>query len=267
MNGRRELAISPHPTNTRAVNRASARLLLPLLALALHACQPRLVGDASLAVKDPACSFAPLAPGLDDSAEASLHAVGRGLGLIAASPRAARDVDIATEDGYRVRAFGATVVLGLGLLGLGALIAALLLNFGLAFGGRRPHNRWSERLARSIQGELEAIGHLARGRDPLLASLISRFAPLLESAGKRSKALLERAPNAAGREDPPTTAAQRDSLDRQLSALLAQLEHLHLHLLAWQERQLEGDRQALEAQVTTVVAELEAAIKATGEAQ
>ncbi len=240
--------------------------LCALATVALLGCQPRIGPAEALTAESPACRFEPLAPGLEDDAELRLQAHGRLLGILNATPRAMRYTDKVTSDGYSVRSFAGTLVLGLGLLGIGALIAALLLTFGLTFGPKRPRSRWPERMAQAIATEVNQIRALNKAKDALLTAIIARFDTLLGSASSRAETLLKQATPLLVSADSATSTAKLDLLERQLASILAQLEHLHLHLLAWQERQHDADRAALEAQMATVVNELGAAVQAAQEA-
>lgn len=229
--------------------------LLSLVALGWVGCNPK-TSEAELAARQrhPLCRFEAL--GTDAAVEESLHRMSMGVGLIGSTPKATAYTARQTEDGYLVRGFASSLVMALGLLGLGALAAAL----ALTLGQRRPTARWAERLAQSLAGEIDRLRALGKGGDAVTRAIVERFDEPLTQASAKAQKLLARAIPLSRRDEAPTAKAHLESLHGQLEGLLALVERAHLKVLVWQERQHHEERAALEAQVDQVIGSLKSAL-------
>lgn len=225
-----------------------------LVVLAIPACQPKTSAEEIQArQRHPLCYFEPLN---DAKLEAALFQMGQGGGLIAATPKANEHTARQTHDGYLVRGLASGVVMALGLLGLGALAAALILTLGQ----RRPTARWAERLVQTLASEIDRLRALGKAGDAFSRTIVERFEEPLTIATTRAQKLLARAIPLSKRDGAPTAKAHLESLHTQLEGLLALVERAHLQVLVWQERQHQEERSALEAQVDQVIGSLKSAL-------
>lgn len=232
--------------------------MIAITALVLMGCRPKATAeDVLLQRPDPDCAFEVMQAPLPEAEQRCLHQAGQGIGLTRAKAPALRYVQRQTGDGYLVRRSAANLVMILAGLGVGALIAALL----LALLRRRPTVRWADRLGQSINKEINGLRDIAQGDDPFPKAIVTRFDEALELASKKARQLVARAQPLTMRGDSTTAVAHLASLETQLEGLLARIERIHLQLHAWGERQLRAEDEAVKAQVAAAIDELTRAVE------
>lgn len=197
------------------------------------------------------------APDLPAATQHVLQIGGRALGEVGAREPAAAYTRRLTQDGYWLRRTSSALVMGLGLLCLGALGAA----FFLTLVKKRPPPRWGLELSRAVGREADAVRTLAQHGDALTKELVSRTEEVLGQATIRAEQLASRCRPLEERTDSATALAHLESLHGQLEGLLGRVERAHLHITSWSERRGKDEDEAVKRHIAAVVDELEAALK------
>lgn len=182
---------------------------------------------------------------------------GRALGEVAAREPAAAYTTRLTRDGYWLRQTSSALVMGLGLLCLGALGAA----FFLTLVKKRPPPRWGLELSRAVTREADAVRTLAQHGDALTRELVTRTEEVLGQATIRAEQLASRCRPLEERADSATALAHLESLHAQLEGLLGRVERVHVHITSWSERRGKDEDEAVKQHIAAVVDELASALK------
>jgi hypothetical protein len=166
-----------------------------------------------------------------------------------------------TRDGYRLRSWVSLLLVGLGLWITGTILGALLVTWSR----RRRGVRFGDHVAGLITAEGDAVRALGRDADPLVRQLVDRVRAPLAELERQARALATRCQPLEQGGDKATAKAHLEGLYRQLDALAARVERLHVQVTLWREKVATSDSQELEGELDEALRDLEAAMAATGE--
>lgn len=230
-------------------------------ATSVTGCRPALSDeDLLLEQPDASCAIEARDVPLDPAAQSLLQMEGRAIGEVSARGPAGDYVRRLTRDGYWLRQTSSTLVMGIGLLCVGALGAAFLL---VAL-KKRPPPRWGAELAGAVEKETAALRALAAHGDALVQELVARADEVLGKVVVKAEQLAARARPLEERADTATAVGHLQSLYAQLEGLLGRVERAHLHIVGWVERRGRDEDDEVKRQIGAAVDLLAAALQEVG---
>lgn len=186
---------------------------------------------------------------------------GREHGATIARHDAREHVTKKTRDGYRLRSWVSLLLVGLGLWITGTVLGALLVTWSR----RRRGVRFGDHVAGLVTAEADAVRALGSDGDPLVQQLVDRVRAPLAELERQARGLAERCRPLEQGADKATAKAHLEGLYRQLDALAARVERLHVQVTLWREKVATSDSPELEGELDEALRDLEEAMAATGE--
>jgi hypothetical protein len=173
-----------------------------------------------------------LDPAVPDANAAAAHEAARQVGRSRGELDANEHIALRTKDGYRLRRLTSTILMGVGLFLVGALLGGLLLGF-LA---RRPTLRYARRLDDVIDQQLGALRALAASAEGSAERVLARLEKPLLVAERRAERLLDLAAPLEEQPESDLARTQLEALYTKLETLADAVERLHLRATGWRDR-------------------------------
>lgn len=143
----------------------------------------------------------------------------------------------------------------------GWLGGAVIGSLAVTWNRRRRGTRYADHILEIIEREAAAVREIGEAGEPLVEELVRRIADPMGAAEKRGVELARQCRGIEPRQEDPTRRAHLAGLYRQLDAIAARLERLHVQATVWVEHVGELHGEELEVEVNQAREDLKAALE------